>query len=62
MHIGVRRIRISEKFRVFGSVDLISRSGLVASGYPDFGYPCKYYITYGIRIKIRKIIKIKNIF
>ncbi|KAF2542300.1 hypothetical protein F2Q68_00029934 [Brassica cretica] len=48
------RIRISEEFRVsgfgsgsVGSVDLISGSGFVVSGYPGFGYPSRYSIIRG---------------
>ncbi|KAF2572080.1 hypothetical protein F2Q70_00001009 [Brassica cretica] len=46
------RIRISGKFRVsgsgsVGSVDLISGSGFVVSGYPGFGYPSRYSIIRG---------------
>ena len=41
------QIRISGKFRVSGSVDLVSGSGVVVSGYPDFGYLFQYSITRG---------------
>ncbi|KAF3554400.1 hypothetical protein F2Q69_00017907 [Brassica cretica] len=52
--VALGRIRISGKFRVsgfgsgsVGSVDLISGSGFVVSGYPGFGYPSRYSIIRG---------------
>ena len=52
--LALGRIRISGKFRVsgsgsgsVGSVDLISGSGFVVSGYPGFGYPSRYSIIRG---------------
>ncbi|KAF3537165.1 hypothetical protein F2Q69_00020100 [Brassica cretica] len=44
---SLRRIQISGKFGVSGSVNLISESGFVVFGYPDFRYPSRYSIIRG---------------
>ena len=66
------RIRISSKFRVSGSLDLVSESGSVTFRYQDMWLSnirildirVDIILSVGIQIRIRKIIikKVKHIF